>query len=123
MEFYHSKTVSPVIDSHPLRGFPVIRYNEPPSDENGHFINPPLLSFTGIDPEQLPALHRSLKEALYGPESFYAHAWCRGDLVIADNFSLLHGREGFISQAPRELQRVHVLSNPPLNNPRLVAYS
>lgn len=123
MAFYNSKTVSPILDIHPLRGFEVLRYNEPPSDAHGHFLNPPLLQFTGIEPEEVQALHDSLKEALYGSESFYAHAWCTGDLVVADNFTLLHGREAFPSQAPRALQRVHVLSTPPLNNPRLVAYS
>lgn len=123
MEYYDSTSISPLLDTHPLRGFQVLRYNEPPDMTRGHFLNPPLLNFTGIEPDEQETLHRSLKEALYAPESFYAHAWREGDVVIADNFSLLHGREGFTSQAPRELQRVHVLSNPPLNNPRLVSYS
>lgn len=123
MEFYDSKTVSPVLDSHPLRGFTVIRYNEPPSAGFGHFVNPPTLDFTGIDSDELDTFHRTLREALYAPENFYAHEWREGDLVIADNFSLLHGREGFETRAPRHLRRVHVLSNPPLNNPRLVTHS
>lgn len=123
MEFYDSKTVSPVLDSHPFRGFTVIRYNEPPSAGFGHFVNPPTLDFTGIDSDELDTFHRTLREALYAPENFYAHEWREGDLVIADNFSLLHGREGFETRAPRHLRRVHVLSNPPLNNPRLVTHS
>lgn len=123
MEFYDSKTVSPVLDSHPFRGFTVIRYNEPPSAGFGHFVNPPTLDFTGINSDELDTFHRTLREALYAPENFYAHEWREGDLVIADNFSLLHGREGFETRAPRHLRRVHVLSNPPLNNPRLVTHA
>lgn len=122
MEFYNSNTVSPIITKHPQRGFPVIRYNEPPTESKGHFVNPPDLKFTGVGKEELDVFHRSLKEALYAPTNFYAHEWQTGDVVIADNFSLLHGREEFVSKAPRHLQRVHVLSDPPLNNPGLEAY-
>ncbi len=122
MEFYNSKTVSPVIDAHPLREFPVIRYNEPPSEGFGNFLNPPTLEFSGVSREELTEFHRSLREALYSPKNFYAHEWQEGDVVVADNFSLLHGRESFETKAPRHLRRVHVLSNPPLDNPRLVSH-
>jgi alpha-ketoglutarate-dependent taurine dioxygenase len=122
MEFYNSKTVSRIISTHPQKGFPVIRYNEPPSEDQGHFVNPPHLEFTGPRADELEEFHHSLKEALYAPENFYAHEWQIGDVVIADNFSLLHGREKFISKASRHLQRVHVLSNPPFNNPGLESY-
>ena len=122
MEFYNSKTISPIIDSHPMRGFSVIRYNEPPSNGYGPFLNPPILEFSGISSEELKEFHSSLQETLYSPDNFYAHEWHEGDIVVADNFSLLHGREGFETKAPRHLQRVHILSNPPLNNPNLVSY-
>lgn len=122
MEYYDSQTVSPVIDEHPLRGFPVIRYNEPPMAGFGNFLNPPILEFTGAEANEIVEFHRSLREALYAPENFYAHEWREGDLVVADNFSLLHGREAFETKAPRHLRRVHVLSNPPLDNPRLISH-
>ena len=122
MEFYNSKTVSPIIDTHPLRGFSVIRYNEPPSKGFGHFLNPPTLEFTGMGENEEAEFHESLRKALYSPTCFYAHEWHEGDVVISDNFSLLHGREAFETKAPRHLRRVHVLSNPPLKNPRLVSY-
>jgi len=122
MEFYNSKTVSPIVDAHPLRGFSVIRYNEPPREGYGHFLNPPVLEFSGVGDQELVEFHKSLREALYSPNNFYAHEWHEGDLVVADNFSLLHGREAFESKAPRHLRRVHVLSAPPLANPRLVSY-
>ncbi|HXH31941.1 MAG TPA: TauD/TfdA family dioxygenase [Bacteriovoracaceae bacterium] len=122
MEFYHSTVTSPVITKHPLKNVSVIRYNEPPSNQRGHFVNPPDLQFTGLGEEELEAFHRSMKEALYAPTNFYAHEWQAADVVIADNFSLLHGREEFVSKAPRHLQRVHVLSDPPFNNPGLESY-
>jgi alpha-ketoglutarate-dependent taurine dioxygenase len=122
MEFYHSKTVSPIITQHPFSEFSVIRYNEPPSDA-AHFINPPDLEFSGVSLEELEEFHHHLKQALYSSKNFYAHEWHRGDIVIADNFSLLHGREKFAAKSPRHLQRVHILSDPPLDNPGLESYN
>lgn len=122
MEFYNSKTVSPIINKHPYKDFSIIRYNEPPSVNKGRFVNPAKLEFTGVSLEELEDFHHGLKRALYAPSNFYAHEWQTGDVVIADNFSLLHGRESFVSQSPRHLQRVHVLSNPPFANLDLEFY-
>lgn len=122
MEFYNSRTVSPVIVQHPYKDISVIRYNEPPSDKKGAFVNPPDLEFTGISVDELESFHQSLQRALYAPTNFYAHQWQSGDVVIADNFTLLHGREAFTSKANRHLQRVHVLSNPPYKNPGLESF-
>lgn len=122
MEFYNSRTVSPIITKHPRKDYSVIRYNEPPSQDKGHFLNPPDLEFTGLSHEALDDFHQSLKKMLYSPSNFYAHAWQTGDIVIADNFSLLHGREAFTAKSPRHIQRVHVLSNPPFDNPGLESY-
>ncbi|WP_298623972.1 TauD/TfdA family dioxygenase [uncultured Legionella sp.] len=122
MEFYDSKTISPVITQHPQKGFSIIRYNEPPAEDKGDFVNPPELEFSGVDSVALEQFHQTLEQALYSAKNFYAHVWQTGDVVIADNFSLLHGREGFTSKSPRHLQRVHVLSKTPFANPGLESY-
>lgn len=121
MEFYNSKTVSPLVTKHPFRDYSVIRYNEPPSTGE-NFVNPPHLNFSGIEEQNIASFHQELKKALYHPQNYYAHQWQDGDVVIADNFTLLHGREAFVSKSPRHLRRVQVLSNPPLNNPGLESY-
>lgn len=120
MEYYHSKTIAPIIAKHPTRGFPVIRYCEPPREDDETFINHPDLEFTGVAEGENADFHRSLRDALYAPENFYAHSWQTGDVVVTDNHTLLHGREAFTSGAPRHLRRVHVLGRPPLDNPHLV---
>jgi alpha-ketoglutarate-dependent taurine dioxygenase len=122
MDYYDSETVSPIVAKHPVRGFPVIRYSEPPLEGDQSFINHPALEFTGVDGAEAADFHAGLRKALYAPESFYAHAWQARDVVIADNYSLLHGREAFTSGAPRHLQRVHVLGDPPFDNPGLRSY-
>ncbi|UAB70613.1 TauD/TfdA family dioxygenase [Vibrio sp. SCSIO 43132] len=122
MEFYNSRTVSPIITKHPLQEHLVIRYNEPHFEERGDLLNPPDTQFTGITQEEVEYFHQTLREALYDPQNFYAHEWQTGDIVITDNFNLLHGREAFISQSPRHIRRVQVLSNPPFDNPSLESY-
>jgi alpha-ketoglutarate-dependent taurine dioxygenase len=123
MEFYNSNTVSPIINKHPHKDFSIIRYNEPPSEDKGRFVNPPKIEFTGISFDELEGFHHNLKQALYAPSNFYAHEWQTGDVVIADNFSLLHGREEFVPKSLRHIQRVHILSNPPFDNPGLESYT
>jgi alpha-ketoglutarate-dependent taurine dioxygenase len=122
MEFYASKIISPVITRHPYLDFSVIRYNEPPAIEKGRFVNPPNLEFSGVSQPALNDFHRSLTDALYASTNYYAHEWQAGDIVIADNFSLLHGREAYTTKSPRHIQRVHILSHPPFNNPGLESY-
>ena len=122
MEFYNSKTVSPIVTKHPFRDYSVVRYNEVHTAANGNFVNPPDQEFIGIPEEELESFHQSIKEALYDPANFYAHEWEQGDVVITENFTLLHGRESFVSNSPRHIQRVQVLSNPPLANTGLESY-
>ncbi len=122
MEFYDSKTQSPVITKHPHKDLSVIRYSEPHCKSKGHFVNPAASEFSGIAEQYLESFHKSIEKALYSPANFYAHEWQSGDIVIADNFSLLHGREKFVSKSPRHIQRVHVLSNPPFENPGLESF-
>ncbi len=121
MAFYDSTTVCPIVTAHPRQGFPVMRYNEPPRAGDATFVNPPDMTFAGIPERLLPELHRTLHDALYGPKSFYAHAWEADDVVVSDNYTLLHGREPFVHRAPRHLRRVHVLGDPPLDNPHLAS--
>lgn len=115
---YAGECVSPVVTTRP-GGRAVIRYNEPvPAGEV--FLNQPDLEFTGVPGELLPEFHRTLRAALHDPRHLYAHSWRDGDVVVADNYTLLHGREAFTSRSPRHLRRVHVLGTPPLENTALV---
>lgn len=123
MSFYHSKTKAPLVTGHPVRGFPVIRYCEPPKKNDASFINHPHFELLGIEDGEVDGLMTSLHEALYSPENFYAHEWESGDVVIADNYTLLHGREAFTSGSPRHIRRVHVLGKPVLDNPHLVFHT
>lgn len=122
MEFYESVTVSPIVTKHPFSEQFVMRYNEPPAKDVANFINPPIIEFLDVADDELEDLQRELKESLYSPDVYYAHVWEQGDVVISDNFTLLHGREPYTNDAPRHLQRVHVNSSPAFKNPGLENY-
>ena len=117
MEFYHSTTKADLISKHPYKDYEVLRYSA--TTNNPDFINPPAHTFAGLPAEDLAKTHSRLAELMSHPNYRYCHQWEDGDIVIADNFTLLHGREAFTSMAPRHLQRVHVNSSPAYKNPGL----
>jgi alpha-ketoglutarate-dependent taurine dioxygenase len=120
MAFYDSKTVAPLVTHHPVRGYPVIRYCEPPPPGDADFVNHPAIALEGVPSGDEAGFHAAVREALHAPAVCLGHAWEAGDVVLADNHTLLHGREAFTSGAPRHLRRVHVLDEAPVANPHLV---
>lgn len=122
MEFYHSRITSPIIVNHPYRDYKVLRYNEPHDESLGKFINPSNIEFAGDNQEQLNSLNQQMRDLLYNEKNFYAHTWQKGDVVITDNLSLLHGRESFASKSQRHIQRVQVQSAVPIVNTDLETF-
>lgn len=120
---YDSHTEAPVVCLHPTQRYGVIRYCEPDPAEGTHYLNPSDIGFTGLETEAAERVHGTLAAALRSPSCLLAHAWQAGDVLIADNHTLLHGREAFTAGAPRHLRRLHVLGCPPLDNPHLVRAS
>ena len=116
---YSSRTQAPITDRHPRRHFPILRFCEPPPDSDDTFINPSIFEFDGIAPDEHQVLLSSLRSSLYDPRVSYAHHWQAGDVVVADNFTLLHGREAYASRSGRHLRRVHIHGDPPLRNPHI----
>ena len=87
-----------VVSIHPITGETVLRYAEPVDDLNPVHVQ----ALTACD--ALPAL-------LAAPNARYEHAWKDGDVVLADNHALLHGRRAFTAGAPRHLLRVNILDD------------
>jgi alpha-ketoglutarate-dependent taurine dioxygenase len=111
---------SPLIVPHPDSGVPTLRYHEPvPTDMD--YPNPITIRLEGVAEDRVAHIQQSLKDALYDRRNYQAHDWHEGDIVIADNYTMLHGREAFTSRASRHLRRLHVMGNPPLENPALRA--
>lgn len=102
---YGGTFTADVVARHPVLDVPVLRYAEPVDD-----LNPVRVEPLGVQGEEAAALMRELRDALYEPAVLLALPWVKGDVVIADNHALLHGRRAFRADAPRHLLRVNVLA-------------
>ncbi|MER7000259.1 TauD/TfdA family dioxygenase [Streptomyces sp. NPDC000410] len=112
MSHYGGVVVSPLIEPHPVLGHPVLRYLEP-VPEGEHVINPPEVNVEGLDdPAAEAALLAALSAVVRDPAHLLAHRWQSDDIVVADNYTLLHTREPYRRGVPRHLRRVHVLGDP-----------
>lgn len=101
---YGGSFSSPMLGVHPGSGAPVLRFAEPVDD-----LNPVTLEIDGVGAEERAALLDDVRRRLHDPELCYRHSWRAGDVVLADNHALLHGRAGFDPGAPRHIRRVNVL--------------
>ena len=95
---------SPMITRHPTSGERVLRFAEPVTD-----LNPVSLEINGIpvdgQKDFLEDMHRRLRDA----RVCYSHQWLKGDVVIADNYVLLHARLAFDRDTGRLIRRVNIL--------------
>ena len=101
---YGGSFTSPLVTTHPISQAPVVRYAEPVAD-----LNPVELAIKGIPASDHQDFISDMNRRLYDPRYCYSHAWLKGDVVIADNFGLLHGRRAFQSKAARHIRRVNIL--------------
>jgi alpha-ketoglutarate-dependent taurine dioxygenase len=101
---YGGAFTSPLLTRHPVGGEPVLRYAEPVDD-----LNPVRLEIEGVAAEARAAFLLDMRRRLRDTEVCYAHEWRDGDILIADNHALLHGRRAFAESAPRHIRRVNVL--------------
>jgi alpha-ketoglutarate-dependent taurine dioxygenase len=101
---YGGEFTSAMIGYDPLSGQQVLRFAEPVSD-----LNPVRLEIKGIPATEQPDFLKDLHVRLRDDDVCYRHHWLAGDVVIADNFVLLHGRNAFSENAARLIRRVNVL--------------
>jgi len=101
---YGGTFTSALICEHPTTGQEVLRFAEPVAD-----LNPVLLEIAGIPREGHESFLQDMHVRLNDDAVCYRHEWQPGDVVIADNFVLLHGRTAFVDGAPRSIRRVNIL--------------
>ena len=95
---------APLLAFHPTLGTQVVRYAEPVED-----LNPVQLSITGISKDDQSAFIADMHGRLNDESCCCAYQWESGDIVIADNFALLHGRRAFSRDTERHIRRVNIL--------------
>jgi alpha-ketoglutarate-dependent taurine dioxygenase len=101
---YGGSFTSPMIARDPFRGETVLRFAEPVVD-----LNPVQLEIKGLPEQARAAFLDDMHARLNDDDVCYRHAWKNGDVVIADNFVLLHGRRAFAESGERQIRRVNIL--------------
>ena len=103
---YGGRFVARVSAVHPRTHEEVLRFAEPVLD-----VNPVSVQAEGLDPLASAATITELRSALSAPEATLEIAWEAGDVLVADNHALLHGRRALVGDEDRHLQRVNVLDD------------
>lgn len=101
---YGGTFTSPMVVKHPLNNTVTLRYAEPVSD-----INPVELVIHNLSDEEQAEFIQDMNDRLTDKRHCYSHQWENGDVVIADNFTLLHGRRAFEQGTVRQIRRVNIL--------------
>jgi alpha-ketoglutarate-dependent taurine dioxygenase len=101
---YGGAFTSPMLETDPQTQQEVLRFAEPVED-----LNPVWLQIHGLPPEAQARLLQQMQALLRDPALCYQHRWMPGDVLIADNFTLLHGRNAFCDPERRSLRRANVL--------------
>ena len=104
---YGGKIRAPLVQRHPRTGRSILRFAEPVETK----LNPVCLRLFGVDEELAASTIQSLTQKVYSPRFCYKHEWNVGDLLIADNHTLIHGRTAFEVNAPRHLRRIQLKGN------------
>lgn len=81
----------------------VIRFAEPVND-----LNPVHLDIEGIPGGERSSFLNDMHARLRDERVCYRHQWQDGDILIADNLTLLHGRNAFAANTERLIRRVNV---------------
>lgn len=102
---YGGTFTTPLVARHPHDDTPILRIAEPVATD----LNPVRMSVEGLVAEEADSLIGQLIRSLYAPEHCYVHQWEKGDLLLADNHALVHGRRAFAKHSPRHIRRIQLL--------------
>lgn len=102
---YGGRFTARAVGQHPHTHETVLRFAEPVDD-----LNPVYVQAEGLSPLESAAEVTDLRRRLADPAGRYEHRWRTGDVVVADNHALLHGRNAFARASSRHLRRVNVHS-------------
>ena len=100
---YGGRITRPLVQHHPDKPATILRFAEPVTTK----LNPVSLEVKGLKSEFGDFLEE-MRGLLYGEQFMYEHHWQENDLLLADNFSLLHGRREFSDSSPRHLRRLQI---------------
>jgi alpha-ketoglutarate-dependent taurine dioxygenase len=95
-----------LIVKHPNTSQIIMRFAEPVGED---YLNPVEVNVINKTKEESEVIIQGISRLIRAPQFCYQHQWQTGDYLIADNFSLLHGRNAFSQVTPRHLRRIQIL--------------
>lgn len=102
---YGGKVKKKVTHKHPHTGRLSVRY----ADQVQTLKNPVQISYEHKDESvDVSRVVSDLKEYMHRPEYRFEHQWEVGDVLLADNHALLHGRNGFQQETDRLIKRIQI---------------
>ncbi len=107
---YSGRVTVPLVSTDKWSGARVIRFIEPFNEDNMD-INPVYVHVAGLDAAKQRAFLTSVTKTLYGSDVMYRHPWQKGDFLIYDNATLLHGRNCLKENVSRKLKRIHIMED------------
>ena len=94
-----------LVQKHPLTGETILRFAEPVETK----LNPVSRRIHGITCLDANEFVQELTNRIYDPQFCYAHKWQTGDILFADNFTLIHGRNAIQENVERWIRRLQIL--------------
>lgn len=92
----------PLVVPHPANGEPCVRWHEPWPEWKTKFANCVIRIENGGQ-EYVGLVDRML----YDRRVCLYFSWVKGDVLVSDNFAMLHTRTAFEGESDRELWRIH----------------
>lgn len=95
-----------LVQQHPDTRETILRFAERVPNT---MLNPVEISIDDMTIAQAEQWAESFTQRCYLEKFCYAHTWQYNDILLADNFSLIHARRAFKQFSPRFLRRIQIL--------------
>ncbi|KIL88528.1 hypothetical protein FAVG1_07773 [Fusarium avenaceum] len=96
----------PLVVPHPTTEKPCLRYHEPWPQSRTRF-DASEVTIEGYETSQSKAICAAIDSTLYDRRVVLYHTWEKGDILVSDNFLMMHTRSEFTAGVDRELWRIH----------------
>lgn len=100
---YGGDITIPLVQKHPVTGATILRIAEKVET----MLNPVTLKIIGSDDPE--SFYKKMEAKLSDPRFLYIHEWEKGDVIICDNFTYLHGRNELQNNLARSFKRIQIL--------------
>ena len=100
---YGGEITIPLVQKHPATGNTILRLAEKVETN----LNPVELEIHGS--ENAEEFYSAMIKKLYQEKYLYVHDWQKGDLLICDNYTYLHGRRELGANRKRSFKRIQIL--------------